>query len=637
LDDALTHAQQDGDHKCVAEALICKGRRLTASGAASEAIPLLQQASTIADKLGRIPLAACAQIEIGIALLKLDSPIEGLQLISSGHQALAQQGLFTTEFHRAQNIVETMEWVFSGKNKFAVQGNFDGCVSLLGPDIVRKLLRFLFSECIQANSVAAAQRIYDLDKSAFSEQDRVALLSPLERGRWLAATAGSLPAEGVPTEKTIDAAENHRANAVTYRGAGMWSEAVAEFEKALEIYRELGDADAAANICGDIGSCLIEVNRFADAEHFFKDALTLSSPTSFDQVARLRNNLGFLYQRMGRAAEARRQYELCLEACRTFEANPVAVLAYVNIGELSMTIGEYDPAAAAFRKVIALTETISADEHRERMRLWGISAHINLASILNAQEQDLDTLKAIRDGVGRIVDAGLKESTLQIWQGVGNLSEQLSDGFSGLVKECLEVASTECTDEGAGVVFALYCCACGLLENDERAILDAMHVVRANGRAELAVRVCEYLLSENPAARRTHLVLASCLSDSGKKHAALAELEWCIASDPKDPIAYNNKANELYALGRYEETILAADIAIKIHPMYLSAIEVRAFALCCIGDTEAAQNAFLKIAEADPRSSRGAMARQLHQLLTSLPRNKFLATWEKIKSSASPR
>jgi tetratricopeptide (TPR) repeat protein len=313
----------------------------------------------------------------------------------------------------------------------------------------------------------------------------------------------------------------------------------------------------------------------------------------------------------------------------------VAVLAYVNIGELSLSIREHNPAMAAFRKVISLTESVKADEHEERMLLWGISAHINLASILNAQGQDVDALLVLRSGASRIVDADLKGSNLPIWQFVGKLSEQLSQRFSGLVKECLEVASAECVDKRASRVLGLYCCACGLLQNDENAVLDAMHAIRAKGRAELAVRVCKTLLSENPSSRRTHLVLASCLSDSGEREAALVELEWCIASDPKDPIAHNNKANELYALGRYEETIRAADIAIEIFPMYLSAIEVRAFALCCMGETETAKSAFLRITEVDPHSSRGVMARQMYQSLIIMKKDEFLATWQRIRSGAA--
>jgi tetratricopeptide (TPR) repeat protein len=170
----------------------------------------------------------------------------------------------------------------------------------------------------------------------------------------------------------------------------------------------------------------------------------------------------------------------------------------------------------------------------------------------------------------------------------------------------------------------------GLATNQIDIVLDALHTLRANDCAPLAVRICEGFLLQQPNHRRTHLVLAACLADCGKRLDALTELNWCIANDPTDPIAHHNKARELQLLVSHAEAAESAKRATELNGAYLDAYWLLATSLLWLGQMEAAKRELLRLAEMSFNTGYGELARSLYELMISLPKEQFAKAWSEI-------
>lgn len=102
--------------------------------------------------------------------------------------------------------------------------------------------------------------------------------------------------------------------------------------------------DPSADRHNNLGNVFLELERHADAEAAFRQALFLEPGH-----ANATNNLGALLRAQGRTDEARAAY------LRAIELDPTHVDAYNNLGNLLAATGDVQQAVACYCKAIALT------------------------------------------------------------------------------------------------------------------------------------------------------------------------------------------------------------------------------------------------------------------------------------------
>ena len=115
-----------------------------------------------------------------------------------------------------------------------------------------------------------------------------------------------------------------------------YGEAAIMFEKALPLAKEKNQAVVLARLA----DCYGKAHQFDKALEYYPKAIA-ASPTD----AALHNNLGDVYARMGKLAEAQQEFQ------KAAELNPTgAAQYYFNLGAVMYNIGKMDEAAAAFKK-----------------------------------------------------------------------------------------------------------------------------------------------------------------------------------------------------------------------------------------------------------------------------------------------
>jgi tetratricopeptide (TPR) repeat protein len=120
------------------------------------------------------------------------------------------------------------------------------------------------------------------------------------------------------------------------RTLGRNGEALALFER----YQQMVPEDFQA--LGQIGSCLGDLGRFAEAESFLRRALTRVDD------ALTHYNLGFVLTRIGRLADARVEYE------RTLDRDPNHVQARTNLAAVLVRQGQLDQAARELARALEI-------------------------------------------------------------------------------------------------------------------------------------------------------------------------------------------------------------------------------------------------------------------------------------------
>jgi tetratricopeptide (TPR) repeat protein len=120
---------------------------------------------------------------------------------------------------------------------------------------------------------------------------------------------------------------------------------------------------------GQVGACLGDLGRYAEAESYLRRALQLADDaiTHFD--------LAFVLTRQGRAREAVDEYE------RALERDPTHVRARTNLAVNLVNLGQIDRASRELTRVLAIDPE-------------NASAHTNLGLVL-AQQGHVD--RAVRE------------------------------------------------------------------------------------------------------------------------------------------------------------------------------------------------------------------------------------------------
>ncbi|WP_156119586.1 tetratricopeptide repeat protein [Leptolyngbya sp. KIOST-1] len=212
-------------------------------------------------------------------------------------------------------------------------------------------------------------------------------------------------------------------------GEGNLTAAVDSWAEAAEIYRLLGDGQAAGQAYGSMGAAFATLGQFPEAER----ALVLRVGTARDngdslgQVYGL-NNLGTLYINQGRVRAGQAHFEEALQIARTTGDARAIGLSLSNLGQVATQLGELD-VAVRLLEAAANYRILASDYVGEAY------ASNNLGDAYVALGRESNAIGAYRVGLRAGVEAG--NSALQIRALDGLLGIYLGRNELGLVRQYL--------------------------------------------------------------------------------------------------------------------------------------------------------------------------------------------------------
>ena len=160
-------------------------------------------------------------------------------------------------------------------------------------------------------------------------------------------------------------------------GVQRMEEAVACFEQALAIYRELGDERGEARAANNVAQAYVDLRRFDHA---------LSAAQRSLAIQRLKGNrylegvtlgiLGRACRELGRFAEAIAHLEEALAIFRELGQQYGEADSLADMGDTCLSLGQVDDAIARLRESLAIRREIG-DAHGEAvtLRLLGLAVH----------------------------------------------------------------------------------------------------------------------------------------------------------------------------------------------------------------------------------------------------------------------
>ena len=160
---------------------------------------------------------------------------------------------------------------------------------------------------------------------------------------------------------------------------GAYTEAIRNWELALELYEEFGDEQLAANMLSNLGSTYYTMGNNVEAIEYSIRALKVAEELGDStRIGTLLNTIGLVYSEQPATYDRARDYYLrTMEIASAIGYEELVGVSYINLGELYTEREEYDSALFFFEKSLAmLTSNID------------ISASLTFIGNIYAQKED---------------------------------------------------------------------------------------------------------------------------------------------------------------------------------------------------------------------------------------------------------
>ncbi|MBP0026872.1 CHAT domain-containing tetratricopeptide repeat protein [Roseofilum sp. Guam] len=136
-------------------------------------------------------------------------------------------------------------------------------------------------------------------------------------------------------------------------------EALASWEQALTLYREMGDRQGEANSLGSLGNAYHALGQVQRAITFHEQSLTLAREISDRQgEANSRGNLGLAYRVLGQYQRAINFYEQSLTLAREISDHQGETASLGNLGIAYESLGQYQRAINYLEQTLTLAREI---------------------------------------------------------------------------------------------------------------------------------------------------------------------------------------------------------------------------------------------------------------------------------------
>jgi tetratricopeptide (TPR) repeat protein len=177
-------------------------------------------------------------------------------------------------------------------------------------------------------------------------------------------------------------------------------QSVANFERAISLYRGLGDTLGLSHALVEIAWPLVALGRFDQCSLVLAEAFPMLEDSGLPKLRGVFfTQSGFLKTMSGDLAGARMHYEKALSLYRKSGAESAAGNSLARLADLTWALGDLDAAAAAFGEVVANMRKPAIT----RKTTLGY-ALANLAGVLTERGELDDALAAEREGLSLLLD-----------------------------------------------------------------------------------------------------------------------------------------------------------------------------------------------------------------------------------------
>ena len=172
-------------------------------------------------------------------------------------------------------------------------------------------------------------------------------------------------------------------------------QAMLAYERAIELYRQLGDAKGLGSSLMRQAAHLTYMGRFEQAAPLFDEALPLLESAELPKaLAEYFLRFGAMKMLTGNLTSARLNFEKSASICRSKGAHNLAIGVLEHLAEAAWTAGDLDTALAGCRETVALARKSQV----VRKRAMGHSL-TNLAGVLTERGDLAEALVAAREGL----------------------------------------------------------------------------------------------------------------------------------------------------------------------------------------------------------------------------------------------
>ncbi len=151
-------------------------------------------------------------------------------------------------------------------------------------------------------------------------------------------------------------AHAYKAIGLGYYMQGNYSEALKNWEPALELFEQFGDKQLVANMLSNLGSAYYTTGNNVEAIEYSIRALKMAEELGDSiRIGTLLNTIGLVYsEQQGTLDQARSYYLRTLEIAEAIAYDALVGVSYINLGELYMEKESFDSALYYFEKSLTV-------------------------------------------------------------------------------------------------------------------------------------------------------------------------------------------------------------------------------------------------------------------------------------------
>lgn len=182
-----------------------------------------------------------------------------------------------------------------------------------------------------------------------------------------------------------------------YQSTGPYAEALRYYQDCLKLFREMGNRRGEANALGNLGNVCRSLGRYAEALRHYQDCLKIKRERGDRREEAITlGNLGNVYQSMGDYAEALRFHQDSLKIDREFGDRAGVAGSLGNIGLVYESTGRYDEALRSHQDSLKIMRELG-DWNGEARTLNNIGlVHHATGQYAEALRSHQDSLKIVR-------------------------------------------------------------------------------------------------------------------------------------------------------------------------------------------------------------------------------------------------
>ena len=202
------------------------------------------------------------------------------------------------------------------------------------------------------------------------------------------------------------------------REAGEPQNALADFQRAYNMFARLRDPRGEAKALQSIGSIYQDAQDFERVLYYYKQAEELAANDSLSLSAY--NNMANAYFHLGRRREAGEAYERALLLARKLQSPLLVANILDNVGDLAIENHDYDAAEAAVTAGLKLTTRAAAAGWRPQ--LLGTRAKLELAQgqLADAERDVAAAFAEVDDGSDDQSFSGLHLTAYRVYKATGD-------------------------------------------------------------------------------------------------------------------------------------------------------------------------------------------------------------------------